>query len=191
MNYYKWWSWKTLPGPWTFSTRLSFFRSTWPLWDVGMGSLLHLTWGPLNWSSSWIKPLCSVECPQSRWSDPIPAGLLNGPCTALNCLVFVSFLPLFSPDQKATSISTCWNLPCSSKPPTWSGRSVDVILLSCKASSYTVPLGWASWGGDTPSHQTRNCFPEGPCLRHFWILLLVLDKSLMNTNLLNLTSTQS
>lgn len=51
------------------------------------------------------------------WPGPIPAGPLNGTCTTLHCRFFVSFLMLFSLDQKATSVSICWNLPCSSKPP--------------------------------------------------------------------------
>lgn len=64
--------------------------------------------------------LSPVELPQNRWFyDQAPLQLDYSMAPALLCTVFfsVSFLMLLSADQKATSISTCWNVPCSSKPP--------------------------------------------------------------------------
>lgn len=92
--------------------------------------------------------------------------------------------------------------PCAETFPvpesTWPGSFPDVISLSCKRSSYTVPLcfftchpGWQSWIWETSCHQAGDNFPEEPHLLHFWVPLLVLDQSLLKTNLLNLTSTQN
>lgn len=144
------------PGPWIFSIT----PCMWPLWDVSRGSLIHLTWGPLNWSSSWIKPFPS-RAPSEQvvlWPGPTPAGLLNGSCTTLYCL----FLCVFPHALvcRPESYLHLHMLKCSLfLKATWSGNFSDVILLSCKPSSYTVPLcsftcyrGWQSWVWETSPH---------------------------------------
>lgn len=109
---------------------------------------MHLIWGPLKWSSSWIKPFPSGTPSEQvvLWPGPTPAGLLNGPCTTLYCLFSMSFLMLLSLDQKATSISTCWDVPCSSKPPgqeaflTWYHFSANLPRTLCPCASLRVTL---------------------------------------------------
>lgn len=84
---------------------------------MSIGGLSSISSEGLYWSSSWIKPV-PRRAPSEQvvlWPGLTPAGLLNGPCTTLYCLFLCVFPHALV--QKATSISTCWNVPCSSKPP--------------------------------------------------------------------------